>query len=382
MSRLGLALLLMASCHPPESPPQAPRTLRVLVYPYIPTCPGVEGHAATEARLEAALAERGIAADVDITDPDGLLYGRTEALFVEGGYDVVEIDTMLLDGIVDHIQSLPVDLARVHQAARAPVTRNEQTLGMPHWLCGFFLYSHDPSVAQVRHLPELRRALTALEGLDLVGDASSSWDLPALYIDAWHDHHPGQLGGDRLIEKPLSDPSVSALRDFLAGCNVGDTNPCLDGSYDGHAPEAAMAFERGRANALFGYSERLASLSGPVHISPLPLGDEAGPIPLFSDAFVIARACDDACYARALRAIELLVADDTYAWLLARDECGEARPRYLLPAQRSAWSLPVTSDERYRRLHAIVEDGVAFPTRGYRTWRQEVGPTLRKRLAP
>jgi len=97
----------------------------------------------------------------------------------------------------------------------------------------------------------------------------------------------------------------------------------------------------------------------------------------------VARGCIDDCLTRAKAAIDHLVAAETYAWLLARDECPiDARPRYLLPAQKAAWSLPaLRQDARYQRLWSLISDGVAFPTRGYRTWRERVNPALRRALA-
>lgn len=379
-SRLWLLLLLLVSCRPAVTPTAA-RPLRILIYPYIPSCP--EGHAATEQRLERELAAEGIAAEVDVVDPDGLLYGaRTAELITARGYDVLEVDTMLLDGVMAHIQPLEVDLATAHPAARVPVTRDAKTWGVPHWLCGFFLYSHHPSVAEATTVASLEAALHALEGPDLVGDASSSWDLPALYVDAWHDQHPERFGGDALVGRRLEPDAVASLRTFLSGCDVGERNPCLDGGYENHAPAAAEAFVAGRANALFGYSERLASLPDPVRISALPLGPTTGRMPLFSDAFVVAKRCTGDCLFRARAAIDRLIAAETYDWLLARDECSEPmRPRYLLPAQAAAWELPsVARDPRYQRLWSLIADGVAFPTHGYRQWREQVNPELQRTL--
>jgi thiamine pyridinylase len=203
--------------------------------------------------------------------------------------------------------------------------------------------------------------------------------MPALYLDAWADSRSTSLLLSAL-RVPVDTDVVAGLRDLFAQGAVGDTNPCLDGTYDDNnlAPEI---FGTGNADALLGYSERLhyavQTKAQPGKLDPssiliasAPLGEGTDPI-WFIDAFVTPRSFDksvpeeqqSARRAGAKRFISYMNDAQTFAWIHQSKDLGaDAAPRYLLPATRSAFGVPaIAQDPIMQQIRPLLDQGTFFP---------------------
>lgn len=362
---------------------QENRPLKVLLFPYIPACSktpsGEDDHSRTAARIKSEASAAGLEVEVTIADPDYLLYGsNTGKLFTDKKFDVVEMDTIVLGETTPYLQSLDgTDTDEWHPAAKSAVSYDGKVWGVPHLLCGYFVFSRDKRIEGVNSADELARLLSGQGAAkDLVGDASGSWDLPAMYLDSWSDSNQGKDASQQ-VGAALDTNSVEDLATFLGACGKKSANPCFSGGYEPPTMAAVDQFNAGEADALFGYSERAAYVRSKdgeqVFVNAAPLGDGTGGVPLFTDAFVVNKACVGECLTAAKEFIEYMIKPETYDWYLGSRECESTRqPRYLLPAQEAAWKVAATQDPLYRRLKALTATGVSFPNSGFAKWRGDL----------
>src|SRR6266496_1449339 len=176
--------------------------LRVALFPYIPDA-GQDGFQALQHRLktefeqknpEIDLVLRSMKAKGDFYDLDQLKSWLIPAGTNET-YDVMEIDTLLLGDLVALGLISPLTVAEHHDwhpAATRSVTINDAIYGVPHLLCGHFVFTRNEAVAKARTVEQLVTALHSIHNNlpDLSGNLLGSWNLPALYLDAWADSHP------------------------------------------------------------------------------------------------------------------------------------------------------------------------------------------------
>lgn len=358
--------------------PATRRTLRVALFPYLPDV-NHDHRAALAAAIEHGFET--CRPDIDLVmkpfDPTTDDFYAKDKLVgwlagtASEGYDVVEIDTVLLGDMTTAIEPWEnvTPSSDWHPAARAAVVLGGKVMAYPHMICGHFVITRDAAVAQAGTADALAARVSALESTrKLVGDFAGSWNLPSLYLDAWADTN----GPENLASAigPLDAKVVELLRSVERLCRIGDIDRCMDGTYHKNPIIAADEFASGEASVFVGYSEFLNEIvtkrtdTAPLYVASAPLGGGSHPV-LFTDGLVLRKGCLGACQSDARAFAEYLDGSRMYETLLMSKDAPFAKPRYLLPATRSAFQIPsVAADPFYAVLAEIVAGGGSFPTSG------------------
>ncbi|WP_437708388.1 hypothetical protein WMF45_30030 [Sorangium sp. So ce448] len=385
-------------CPPPTPPPAASpvdsagkpgRTkLGVALVPWIPDAAG-DGFASLRAMIEDGFESQHAEIDLDLrlvkSDDSYHNPTRLAGWLASGRYDLVEIDTVVLGDLIDADvlepwPSVPErDYLAAARSASTEIDRSGKSVwwGVPHLSCGFFLVTRSEELDAAPSIAGLVKAARE-SGKPLLGNFASSWDLPALYLDARVDNGldaTNPLTLSNAVKPPLHAGSTAALKQLASLCRQGDRNPCIDGTYDETLEGPVEEFVKGNAIGYWGYSERLhrtvtlmkaqgAPVEG-LRVSTIPLGTSATPL-LFTDAFVRRKGCsgDPACNAAAAAWAEFITRDDVMRDLLiSRDAGPTAVPRYLLPATSSAFQAePIARDALYAELRPLARSGRSFPS--------------------
>ena len=382
-----LSLALCGGCGGPPQPSATaaaqPAPLRVLLYPYLPMCPGDAGFSSTAARMSREFtAQTGRPVEITIEDVEGAIYDPTALgeIIAEGRYDVVEVDSETLGSLAETgaIQPWPAppSLAGWHPAAVAAGELDGARYGVPHYLCGYFVFAYEAAPTAADTAAALGEALAALgtPRPDIVGDGMGSWTLASMYIDAWRELHPGASGPD-LTDGALDPAAAQAVVDLLRLCRHDGAWPCVDpnSGFD-DSPRPAEIFGAGQADAMWGYSERLhhviaaaraQGLPDPeVHIAPAPLAGRREMM-TFTDVLTLRRGCEGDCASGAGAFAAYLTDPATLEWLLMADECPTGTPpRYLLPARLSGYTPRLMADPHYPRFRALMSSAAPYPIRG------------------
>jgi thiamine pyridinylase len=359
--------------------------LRVALFPYIPDSAG-DGFYTFTRRItdEFEKIHPGVRLDIrplstsdDLYDIDQLAKWLTGEPS-EGGYHIVEVDAVILRELMAKkvLKAWPKAQTQpdFHSAAIAAVTFPEGVMGLPHWLCGHFLFSRNRTVAAATSISLL---VSALERLgtpmpNLAADLLGSFNLPSIYLDAWADRKGADSVADGLSPE-LDEKVISDLKSFAKQCSTGSSNPCLDGTFDDNWGPV-IEFADKRADSVFGYSERLHFIrkrmrqlgsTESIYLQSAPLGDGSSPL-LFVDALVLRADCDARCDTLAQAFGDYLIDARTFGWMLSSEDAGrDAIPRYLIPATRTAFAEPRLSKDRYyQAIRAAIADAKPFPNGG------------------
>lgn len=374
-------------------------TLRVALFPYIPDTADDKYNKLLQ-RIETEFEKKNPSIDLvlkPLTDDDGFYELDTLKKWLtespaNNGYDLVEIDTLLLGDLVKSnvIQAwnVPQTQPDWHPAGRSAVTLNKRIYGIPHWLCGHFIFSRDQSVVKAKSITELIFALDQVNPNtpNVAGDLRGSWNLPALYIDAWADTY----GLDKVasaISPNLDQVVIQKFKAFSQECVTNGKNPCLDETYHNDFDLSAKDFAEGKVDAFFGYSERLNFIlkqganTRDVKIASAPFGLGKHPI-LFVDAFVLRKDCNKTCQKAAASFAAYMNTPQTQEWILMSQDAGtKAIPRYLLPATLSAFQTPkVKQDPYYKVLKSEITNGLPYPNSGFPAIRRQMNNSILKEL--
>ncbi|BAY46336.1 thiaminase-1 [Scytonema sp. HK-05] len=371
--------------------------LRVALYPYIPDAANDKYRELLQ-RIETEF--EGKNPDIDLVlkpikddgfyELDTLKTWLTESPS-NNGYHLVEIDTLLLGDLVElnliQAWNAPSTQSDWHPAGKRGVTLNNQVYGIPHWLCGNFIFSRDKSVVKAKSITELLPALDQVNPkTPNVAGNLTGWDLPTLYLDAWADTY----GLDEIASAiSTSNPDkvvMQSFNKFSKECVTNGKNPCLDGTYN-DANLSAKNFADGKVDTFFGYSERLNFIlkegvnTKDVKISSIPLGQRKNPI-LFVDAFVLRNDCNKACQEAAAKFVAYMNAPQTHEWILMSQDAGnQAIPRYLIPATLSAFQTPeVRQNSYYRVIESETKKGLPYPNSGFTKIREEMEKNILNEL--
>jgi thiamine pyridinylase len=365
-------------------------TLRVPLYPYIPDAAGDQFKALSlriEAEFEAAHPEVDLVVNPpcfedDVYDPQAISKGLSREAS-ECGYDMAEIDTFLLRdvvaaGAIRPWDELPSGITW-HPAAVEASTVEGELFGVPHWACGYFVFSRDEAIRKAGSVSALLQALkdAPSPAPNMAVNLLGSWDTPALYLDAWADTN-GVAGVASVLASETYDAAVlEALRQVALECQENAENPCTDGTYDRleNFDLPAQRFAAGEVDATLGFSERLHTIlksssdpgkASAISISIAPLGEGNHPL-LFTDSFVVSKRCVEGCAEAAVAFVEYMSASSTYEWILMSEDAAEDGrvPRYLMPPSLDAYAAPkLAADPYYAAIKADTQTGVNFPNGG------------------
>jgi len=373
--------------------------LRVALFPYIPDAVG-EKNVEMLARIEREFEARNPTVDLVLRPLDKInddFYDeatltnwlRTEP--AKGGYDLVEVDTVVLGQLISLNLVAPWNdppgMSDWHPVGKAASAVNGKLYGVPNWLCGHFIFTRDKQIAKAKSVTAL---LAAFDKADpnipnLVGDLVGSWNMPALYLDAWADTY-GTSGVASAITPTLDPTVMKTFKLFSKQCEIGGKNPCLGPEFNDN-DVSAQEFATGKADAFLGYSERLNYIlrnggrAGQVRISSAPLGEGKRPL-LFVDVFVLRHDCGASCQQAASRFAAYMNAPETKEWILmGRDKNTDAVPRYVIPATLSAFETPrVKKDDYYRSLRKEIDGGAPYPANGLPAARTAIRNAIVKEL--
>lgn len=266
--------------------------------------------------------------------------------------DVYEIDTVLLSDFVNLGKIAPIELPFDDLAPETvkAVTRNSNVYGVPHWLCGNFLFyrKSDAAIANAVTWKELVGALGSRRAtllVDLKGRSTlGEWYLTALSANVGLDAAQMQI----VSKAAVDDNAISYLQQILSACAVGF---CRSQALHDNTGFYARAFVRGHAAVYIGYSETIYYGLREVADNCLPTSgcmseDEIAvrPLPRFDsdkaetgvgwvDALAIDANLSGLKKDLALRFIRRVVSDDSYVAMLAPE--WPYASRYLLPARTS-----------------------------------------------
>jgi thiamine pyridinylase len=384
LARGALLLLGLLGCGKPAA-------LHVALYPYIPDAASDSYRGLLE-RIETEFEARHPSVDLRLApmDPKSASFYDLDSLRTmltarpeEGGFDVVEVDAALLGDLVDHglvgPWSDPPQRTDWHPAALEAVTLDGRTYGVPHWLCGHFVFARDTAITRAATAAQLAAALRGAtpDTPGLAAKFSGDWDLTALYLDAWVDTYGGASLSAAL--PPTDSVVLGSLRAIVRECRAGNDNPCLaDGPYGASAEAAARAFGRRQVDAFIGFSEhlhpmlQLASNDPGISLSAAPLGRSQRPV-VFVDALVMRAGCQGPCERAARAFAAYLNLPETQEWIVMAGDAGAAAiPRYLMPATLSAYRQPaLAADPYYPAIFQAAEAAIPFPNRGMAAqWRE------------
>jgi hypothetical protein len=333
------------------------RTIKIIAYPYIPDL-GHDGfthlkdflenrfHADTNRRINVLFDILTYATDT-YTPPLVI-----DALGPSGGYDMQEIDAIILGELLDAnaIKKIPnaVDFdGFAPNVLRMVTDQDGDRWGHPSYTCTNVLFSYDQSVTGNHNISAFlnwMRDHRAPGQLGWTGDLSQGLSIRLQYLDGWRDSHPDDawyptgytdtLSG---IDQHITDTMVE-LRDSCAD-TTAHTNHCTDQGYYFDFDLWFGDFNSGKSLTLQGFPEYTSEIIEAANVDPynptrLPtvasatMGEGNRPF-LFVDAWVISRTnCDGDCMSTAK--IFLNWQRENWAQLITLGkDLSPSRPRFL-----------------------------------------------------
>jgi thiamine pyridinylase len=276
---------------------------------------------------------------------------------------------MILDQLVKTgaIRSFEIPRTDYLPFAKNAVLIKENTWGIPHWTCGYFLMTENKSVAEAKSAEDLMNILNSMQmnRIKLAGLLQGSWDSIMVYANAYLDTYPNKSATDALKDKAADKKVLKSLGYLKNACSTGGDSYC--------GKSMAVEFGRGEVTAIIGYSEELNSALDQdnvkldnIFIAPAPLGEGSQPF-MFTDALVRSRLCDSSqCRTAAQKFAEYYVSDRVFeVVLMSVDSAGRKVPRYLLPSTFGAFETgKVAENSIYKRLRSVIEGAKPYPNSG------------------
>ncbi|UJR18250.1 hypothetical protein I4U23_005153 [Adineta vaga] len=315
----------------------------------------------------------------------------------ESGYDVVEIDTLVLGDLVDIGLVSPqvnytypsTETYDWHPAAYSAVQVNQATYAYPHIMCAFFLFTHGDvtNMNPIHTLEELEKYVNktgAGQPFRLVGNLDSSWTMTALWMDSHRDQSMLTSRAEAEALHGYEYLSFKPMKKFARLCDLfWRTNPCLDGTFKKDVELPAELFGNKHSPAMFGYSERLfyilkyGLLSNPqeIKIQPIPFGDSTYKPSFFNDAYVFRRNLSPEKLTAAQAFVKFMASPRMQAAVVANEDFSTTKPyRYLLPMARSTYFEPVIRQDRFYAsyFHDPSARGTSYPNTGVLKTRQQL----------
>lgn len=349
-------------------------TLRVNLFPYLPDAAGdnLKGMAA---RIKKEFEEQNPSVTLEVTlSTTNDFYDLANYKEWVKNFDVIEPDTLFLadlvapDELIEDWGIIPENDWQL--PARNAAKVNGKVYAIPHWLCGYFLFSRDEHIAKAENLKDLVAILQATHGKipEVAGNLFSSWDTPALYLDSWENNHSPD-DPKQAISNSLDAETIKCLKEFSEQCNWEGRNPCLDKTYKDNKI-AQTKFAKGEVETVFGFSESLFDIlrvvpdDHSIILSPLVLGKGDHPL-LFMDGFVLPKGRSREVKTAAAKFTQYMQRPQTYTWIVMSQDAPGAARRNLMPATISAFvSEPIKSDIYYKTIQTAISISSNFPNSG------------------
>ncbi|MEG5064220.1 hypothetical protein QUB33_11410 [Microcoleus sp. B3-A4] len=358
---------------------QAQQTLSVLLYPYLPTTPEANFQSMVQ-RIVNEFQQKNpqILLNAVMTQDleyDTYTYSNLPHLLGKNGFDLVELDTLMLGDAVDNHLILPasqaISTSNFWQVGLEASTYNNQLYGFPTWLCSYFLFGRNRDILQVKSVPGLINYLSHQPPVKprLIANFNSDWNAIGFYLDGYTD----LFGFDHVteaLEKPIDPQVMNNLVEMSSECVVNGTNGCVNDYYNQDPNAGYQDFVAG-ASSFIGFSEnsfyiRLSDTQKlPLFATPAPYGQELKPL-VFADTLAVnsSRCNNQDCQANAVKFIDYMSSVDTKLWIAFSEDLDNGTPpRRSLPAIKAFYDQPrVEQDELYPQFAPVVKNQNAnFP---------------------
>ncbi len=393
-----LILVLSVTYTPCRAEVTEPEKLTVALYPYVP-----------EARdlffkLESAFEETHPGINVDLVEKHPGQQSKKPVPLSEDYYkggllqieaDIYEIDTVLLGDMVQSGKISPLELPEREflPEARSAVQFDGKTWGVPHWVCGNFLFYEkgDSAIEHANSWQELAAAFQS--GGSLVVDFKGTSTLGEWYLTSLTS-----LDGDlksvleQLRSSELSKPAVEAMQTLLQLCPAGY---CRSEDLHNRTGYYARMFARGKVRAYIGYSEtihyglqEISDNCGPtdgcrtpdqIAVRALPPRSPQGRSVGWTDALAISANLTDKKRQLAEDFIKLATSWDSYVMVLNPD--WPAAPRYLLPPYIADSQKPALDPPLYQAFYKAFGSRVILTADGLNKALRDRGKVLDCQLA-
>jgi len=283
------------------------------------------------------------------------------------GYDMVEIDAVVLDDLVDTpdlIQPMPAAVtAHFHefmQQARKMVKQGGVQWAQPSYACDNLLMTYETGLEEVGSIGELldwtdSKLAGNTSRLGWTGDMWAVWDLTTIYVDAHLDTHPNRplcCGANSAYDADVSAPIARKLADLVGTCQDNPAtqtqghivNNCLNNVFYNDYNAWFGAFLSGRSVMIGGFSSYLSNIREMggsyegLTIVSAPYGDGNRGY-MFTDAFTLSKAnCPDTgCVDAAALWLNWQRLEGQIAINLGKD-LTPPRPRYLVSANEEFYA--------------------------------------------
>ncbi|GLQ33353.1 extracellular solute-binding protein [Litoribrevibacter albus] len=332
----------MASCFAQAEPTKV-STLRVALYPYVPD------RLALFHKIEAIFESGNPGVNLELVDDSSILWDYYSGGLQATKADVYEVDTILLSDLIQSGKITELKLPREDYSdeVKAAVSRNGKTYGVPHWLCGNFLFykKGDTEIESAATWGDLNKILSS-RNESLFVDFKGKSTLGEWYLTVLSELY-GLDEAQTLISESdrLDDEALSKLNVMLESCPAGF---CRSDDLHDRTGYYSRAFVSGKSSAYVGYSESLhygiqyyldnctesSGCVSPEDIAVRRLPDFAKATKSGGIGWVDALAVDAKLTPTkqllAMKFIEFMASDEAYQAVLAPD-WGEA-PKYLISA--------------------------------------------------
>jgi len=396
---------------------QPRRVLRAALYPYVPDDASL--YWSLEREFEAANPET----DLQLVNLGANYYGGEllDAL-TTGRVDVAEIDTVFLQDLIDRklIAEIPPELhwedGVYLSVAAGAATQGGKIWGVPHWVCGNFLFfrSDDPEASRFRHidsLDDLEQALGRVAssrqglGVDLRGKST----LGEKYLDALLDEYQDPAKALKHVDPASPDKAALRALDRLFWLCPGGF--CDSDKHHEFGQFYGRQFSRLRSRVLVGYSEQLwAVVDEYLHGVPdgegavgrisfewnnalnayepvgardidavaLPLSDRGSQMLAWVDVLALRSQLPEETRADAIALIRLASSEEFNLGSLV-PAYGSA-PRYLLPARASIYrnSRVLRAAPLYATFESIMRNAAAVTGSGLNDKLRAIGKEIEK----
>ena len=359
--------------------------------------------ASYKSMIEQGFNKENLKVNAVVNKEDYSPYGGKDKLkkYLDGDFDLIEIDTATLATIQDHI----MDISEVVEmpgdtldTAKSAVQVGDKYFGYPTLACGNFIIALSPSNEQSCPLRKSRNDYTNFKSTiekcksnlipcfgtyeRIVGgkmnDASGSY-LPFLYLDAYIDIHDKESINKAVedLKNKIVDQSVCVqLKWFINLCAHGNdpiVNKCyqrdVTGSYVKDKYNVIQDIKNEKTMFFFGFSEITAKVMRDADVTPYsatswPLGPSNYMLQ-FTDALVVSKVAWVEADEEKQNAIREFVKYFTGPGLRRKIALGEdlspPRNRYLLQANEEFYE-SVDDDPIYQDLFWQLQRSVAAPS--------------------
>lgn len=319
-------------------------TLKVALYPYVPD------RQTLFYVIEEMFEAENPGVNLELVDDENLLWDYYSGGLQKTEADVYEVDTILLADLIRAGKISPTDIpidGNLPEAVTA-VTRGDKIYGVPHWVCGNFLFYRkgDSEIESAKTWAELAETLSKRKE-SLFIDFKGKSTLGEWYLTALSEIHGFKKAQEMALNSEELDKSVlDKLKEVLQSCPAGY---CRSDDLHDIAGYYARSFIAGHASAYVGYSESIHygiqyALDNCTETSScIPIGNIAvRSLPKmvessatagvgWVDALTIDANIDPQKKELAKQFIEFLVSERAYKAIL-EPEWGKS-PMYLLPAK-------------------------------------------------